>query len=114
MRKIAQIRLDDSALKRLMLHAAEDGVYLFGYNILADGNSLWDQWYETVADAEATALEEYGVTSADWQTIPDLLEGCQQDWIAPVRVKGRSEDSPQWSMLERLVAGQWVSLGSEL
>ncbi|AIZ62706.1 hypothetical protein PK28_01635 [Hymenobacter sp. DG25B] len=109
MRKIAQVAAPTSEVVRLMIHAdGDNGVYLFGYNTLEDSSSLWDYWFEKVADAEATA-EEYGVTGSDWQFIADPLENCQQDWITPVRVKGRAENQPQWGQFEKLVNNEWVA-----
>lgn len=107
MRKAALVTDADSELKRLMIHKTDEGVYLFGYNTAEDAGCFWDEWYESVAEAEA-ASEEYGVTPAAWQAIPDPLEGCQQDWIAPVRVKGRLEGRPLWGNFEKLVDGQWI------
>ena len=90
-----------------MIHETDSGVYLFGYNTARDAGCLWDLWHESVADAEA-ASEEYGVALVDWQTITDPLPDCQQDWIAPVRIKGRVEGMPQWGSLEQLVEGRWL------
>jgi len=110
MRAIALISQPQSEEKRLMIHATEGGVYLFGYDTIEDAPGLWDEWYETVADAKEAACEQYGVAEAAWQSIPDPLEGCQQDWIAPVRVKDRAEGNPQWGSFEQLVDDQWLSL----
>lgn len=85
MRKCAIIPQPASALKRLMIHEAEDGVYLFGFDTLEDSSCSWDEWHESVFEAEA-AGERHGVAPGDWRIIPDPLPGCQQDWIAPVRL----------------------------
>ncbi|RSK46616.1 hypothetical protein [Hymenobacter perfusus] len=107
MRKSAILPVPHPDLKRLMLYEDEHGVYLFGYNTLTDAGGLWDSWFETMADAEEAALENYGVASADWQCIADPLPDCQHDWIAPVRVIGRADGQPWWGHLEKLTDGQW-------
>lgn len=97
---------------RLMLYEDVQGAYLFGYKTLADAGCQWDTWFETVAAAEEAAFEEYGVSPADWHPIPEPLPHCQHDWIAPVRVQGRSEDKPQWGSFEKLVDEQWLPFSS--
>ncbi|WP_022825664.1 hypothetical protein [Hymenobacter norwichensis] len=111
MRKTAFITQPVSELKRLMMHETDGGVYLFGYNKIEDASCLWDEWYDSVAEAES-AGEEYGVAPTDWQVVPDPLEGCQQDWITPVRVKGHTDSQLQKSSFEKLVDGQWLPLTS--
>ncbi|MCB2406435.1 hypothetical protein [Hymenobacter lucidus] len=97
-----------------MIHEdGANGVYLFGFDKLEDSEGLGDDWFETVADADAAAAQKYNVTATDWQLISDPLEHCQQDWIAPVRVKGRPEGNAQWGQLEKRVNGQWVEFYPE-
>lgn len=96
-----------------MIHDCDAGVYLFGFDTLEDSGGRWDQWFESVADAEQAAHDEYGVAAADWQPIPDPLEHCQQDWIAPVRVKGRATGQPQFGHFEKLVNHEWVDFHPE-
>lgn len=108
MRYIATVAQPASEVKRLMIHDSPDGVYLFGFDNLTDGGALWDEWYETLADAQVVADTQYAVSASDWQIIPDPLENCQQEWITPVRIKGRNEGTPQWGQLERLENGIWV------
>ncbi|UOQ98199.1 hypothetical protein MUN81_01595 [Hymenobacter sp. 5317J-9] len=97
----------NSNIVRLMIHDAGNGVYLFGYDKLADSGGLFDDWYETVEDAQDAASREYQVAADAWAVIADPLEDCQQDWIQPVRVKGRDIGQPQYGQLERLVNGNW-------
>lgn len=113
MRQIARVPQPRSNVVRLMIHDCAKGVYLFGFDTPDDGGTLWDAWHETVAAAEAAALDEYGVATADWQPIPDPLEHCQQDWIAPVRVKGRADGQPQFGHFEKLVNHEWVDFHPE-
>ena len=42
--------------------------------------------------------------------IPDPEPGCQEDWIAPVRVRGRAEGRPEWGVFERYENGAWVAI----
>ncbi|MCC3156124.1 hypothetical protein LJ737_02690 [Hymenobacter sp. 15J16-1T3B] len=113
MRQIARVPQPTSDAVRLMIHDGADGVYLFGFDTLEDAGGRWDQWYETVAAAEEVAHAEYGVAPADWQAIADPLEHCQQDWIAPVRIKGCAEGQPQQGHFETLVNNEWVDFHPE-
>ncbi|MNP64748.1 hypothetical protein D3C76_1602670 [compost metagenome] len=87
-----------------------DGVYVFLYNTEKDGSGIADHWYETLEDAEETCLEIYCIGKNDWIIIPDPLEFCQHDIIAPVRVKGRNLGNPQWGNYEQLINGKWVEI----
>jgi hypothetical protein len=106
MRKIALLPTPQPNLKRLLLHEDAHDVHLFGYDTPEDAGCLWDEWVETVADAEKEAQERYQVAPAAWQTIADPLPDCQYDWISPVRVVGRSTGRPEWGKLEILTDGQ--------
>ena len=94
-------------VRRLMIYEDEHGVYLFGFNRVSDGGGLFDEWYETIADAKAAAYEGYQVALNAWTHIDDPIEHCQHDWIQPVRIKGRDIGKPEWGKAERLVNGQW-------
>lgn len=111
MRLIANIKHFESDVKRLMIYDSEDGVYLFGYDKEADSNAIWDNWFEKV-EYEIEASHDYGIEQNDWKEISDPLEGCQHDWIEPVRVKGRNIGKPDWGKLEKLVNGEWVEIKS--
>lgn len=115
MRKGALVPQPTTKVVRLLLHDdGENGVYLFSFDRLEDGDSCsGDEWYETVADAECVAQQKYHVAPESWQPLPAVVEHCQQDWIAPVRIKGREEGNPQWGKLERLVDGHWVDFQAE-
>ncbi len=96
-----------------MIHDCEDGVYLFEYEIIDDGPSSGDYWFEKLEMAFESCKENYGIDRDDWEPIPDPNEHCQQDWIEPVRVVGRSTGNPQWGRFERLVDGKWVELNAK-
>lgn len=112
MRAVATIR-GHRALKRAMLCTAEEGCYIFLYRQSSDGPCAYDYLEDDVPSAKSRCQEEYRISDGDWLEIPDLLPGCQQDWIDPVRVIGRSEGSPQWGQFERLENGRWVRVEAE-
>jgi len=110
MRYIAKTKIMNIEIKRLMIHDCDEGVYLFEYDIIDDGSSLGDCWFENLDMAFDSCKEDYGVDRDEWEQIPDPLEHCQQDWIKPVRVVGRSTGNPQWGRLEELVEGNWIEI----
>jgi hypothetical protein len=113
MRLVADVLPNAEGIKRLMILETEGGVYLFGFNRVPDSGGMWDEWYETVADAKEAGQEAYQVVAEVWTQIDDPCEHCQQDWIQPVRVKGRDTGRPEWGKLERLVNNQWVEFDPE-
>ena len=110
MRRVADVKSGHFQAKRVMLYEVDNGVYVFYYNSLDDYGSLGDAWYESTAMADEACRELYGIDPEDWTIIGDPLEGCQHDWIAPVRVKGRNLGAPQWGQFERLENGEWVDV----
>ncbi len=112
MRATALIR-NHPELKRAMLCTAQEGCYVFLYDRVEDGPCAYDHLQDDVASAKSFCAEGYGIEECDWTPICDLLPGCQQDWISPVRVVGRSEGSPQWGVFERLENGVWKRIGTE-
>lgn len=112
MRKIAKTR-NHSQIKQIILYDCDRGVYLFPCTSLEDGFAIGDEWYETLEIAEETCSKEYGITENDWNIIPDPPEGCQQDWIAPVRVISRNTENPHWVRLKKQVNGRWMEIELE-
>ena len=102
MRKIANLRTERHRVRRCMLFSSASEVLLFTYSSLEDWSCDADTWFESVEDAEAYCREELGVRDEDWTTLGDAPPGCQDDWIAPVRVPGSDAGEPQWGRLERL------------
>jgi hypothetical protein len=94
---------------RLMIYADEKNVYLFRYARAEDGPCDVDMWFETVADAQAAAGEEFDVSVHDWTEIDDPLEGCQHDWIEPVRITSWEVSETGELSCQRLVNGRWKS-----
>ena len=107
MRKIALTKRATDGVKRVMIHDTGEGVYLFGYRSLEDGPASFDKWYASLPEADLAAEESYDIEGEDWQVIPDPQENCQQDWIAPVRVKGRDTGNPEFGVFERFEQGEW-------
>lgn len=109
MRLIIKV-IGHAEIKRLMIYESGEGVYLFLYIIEEDGGCSSDLWFETVADALAAAKDDYEVSPEEWVEIPDPLEHCQHDWIAPAKIPGRETGNPQWGQLEVLKDGKWTQI----
>lgn len=84
----------------MVYDAGNDGVYLFLYRTVEDGPCHADYWFETPAAAVECAEAEFGIGPADWQSVPDPSPGCQDDWIAAVRVKRNAKGQPVWGGFE--------------
>ena len=96
MRKIAFISSENAPIKKLMIHKeGRKSVYLFGYDTVYESGCVFDSLFATIEDAEETCNEDYNLKPEDWIMISDLHNFCQQDYIMPVRVKGRETGSPQ-------------------
>lgn len=91
-----------------MLYLEESGVYLFYYNTETDASCVRDDWFEDIKSAYEYTAKVFSIPQNDWEVIPDPLPDCQQDFINPVRVKGRDIGSPEWGFFEKLVNGKWV------
>lgn len=107
MRKIAQAVRASDGIRRVMLFEGEGGTYLFLYTSLEDSHCDADEWYESTLEAEAVSKKRYGISETAWQIINDPLDGCQHDWIAAVRVKGRDVGKPEWGIFEKYESGTW-------
>ena len=114
MRKIALVRNNHPDVKRVIVYESDNGVYLFPCASLKDGSAIGDDWFANLSGVDKYCAEEYGIESKDWEYIDDPLDGCQHDWIVPVRVKGRNIGQPQWDSLERLENGVWKEFDPKL
>ncbi len=111
MRKIATIKNPKSEIKRLMLYETKpEGVYLFGFSKIEDSACDFDYLQDDLETVYEMAEEEYEVKEEDWNEINDPIEGCQDDWIKPVRVKGRNIEKPEWGSFEVLENGVWKEI----
>ena len=80
MRKLTFLKNQDITPK-LMVYESTEGVYLFGFDTLADTKCVWDQWFESVADADEYTNDTYGVLEDDWITVSDPCDNCQHDLV---------------------------------
>lgn len=96
-----------------MLCTADEGCYIFLYKKLEDGPCAYDYLQEDITTAKLQCSEDYGISQDGWTQIAEMIPGCQQDWIEPVRVAGRSEGNPRWGEFERLVNGEWSPIATE-
>jgi hypothetical protein len=76
-------------------------VYVFLVRSLDDGPCDADYWYEDIAGAERHATQALAA-ALDWQPIADPRPGCQDDWVAPVRVARNDAGLPVFGKFERL------------
>ncbi len=106
MRKISKVQR--SQIKRVMLSHSENGTYLFLYDCETDGPCIYDLWFESLEDLYEYCKTEFGIRTDEWNEIPDEPPGCQQDWIASVRIKGRDKEEPRFGEYERFDHGTWI------
>jgi hypothetical protein len=81
MRKIVTLRIPVNDIHRLMLLIYPSGIYLNLYLQMEDCTSDFDEWYETIEEAEASVRERFGVGPDDWIDIGDAPEDSRDDWI---------------------------------
>lgn len=111
MRKYAWLRkphknTDGSDTCRIMLYSAPEGFYLFEYSSPEAALSSSDRCYDSLDDLHDDwddLIDDNG-----WIEIEDPLPYCQDDALAPIRVKGRNLGKPEWGKYEILENGQWV------
>ena len=91
---------------KIMLFAAEEGFYLFGYlgpdAVVCSSDRLYDTLEDLYADWN-DLIDERG-----WTDMEDPLPGCQHDAFIPLRVKGRDTGDPEWGYYETLKDGKWI------
>jgi hypothetical protein len=110
MRKIANVKINNLNAVRLMLYnKGKQGVFVFVYQSNEDSACSWDCHFEDIESAYDLG-EKYGVNEKDWIAIGPVLKHCQDDWIKPVRIKGRAIETPLWGRFEVLIDNQWVDL----
>lgn len=110
MRKIATVKKSATNAVRLMIcDNGKEGVYVFGYHTKEDAPAAWDYHFSDLEDAYEMGID-YGIQKEDWQEIAAPQKYCQDDWINPVRIIGRSTGNPQWGKFEKLVDNQWIRI----
>lgn len=107
MRKLTFLRTPVDNKLKLILHDAEDGTFLYCYDRFQDTSCVSDLFFSTLAEAEEFCADTYSVEKDDWILLPETIEGCQDDFILPTRVKGRVTGNPMWGQYEILENGQW-------
>ena len=111
MRKIAKLNKSKDGIKRLMIYETNsEGTFLFGYDKEEDGPCCFDCCLSDIESAYEQAEIDYGIRMDDWIEISDPIDGCQDDWINPVRVKGRNIGKPEWGSFEKQENGEWVKI----
>jgi hypothetical protein len=107
-RKIAVVKTEDSSTKRVIVYETDLGTYVFPCATLEDGSATGDYWFEDLIQADDFCSENYGIHGDDWHLVDDPQEGCQHDWLSPVRIKTRSIDNRGTSTkMERYENGEW-------
>ncbi len=89
---------------------SDQEVLLFGYYKEDDGPADWERQFGDMDAVYAVAADEFGVERNDWNTIPDAMEGCQKDWINPVRVKKDAPGNSAEITFEALENGEWKAI----
>ncbi|MDR1942173.1 MAG: hypothetical protein LBQ47_07585 [Endomicrobium sp.] len=93
-----------------MICPDEMGIYLFLYKNEEDSYADEELLFETMEDVFDYAENVLKIHTKLWQDIPMHLEGCQQDWISPVRVLGRDKGNPEFGKFEKLVNNEWIPI----
>ena len=111
MRKYASLREplrrgESEETVKIMLYAAEEGVYLFEYSRPDAVQSDCDRFYESLEDLYDDWNER--IDERGWIELEDPLPYCQHDAFIPLRVKGRDIGKPEWGHFETLIDGRWI------
>lgn len=75
MRKVA-FTVELIGVLKLMIYNCDNGTYLFGYDTLADTSCAWDEWYESIEEAEERAYSMFNVTTEDWIVVEEPCSTC--------------------------------------
>jgi hypothetical protein len=94
-----------------MIHATLNNVYLFLYDAVDDRPCMADLAFNTMEEAEAHCQEMYQAGKDDWICISDPLPDCQDDFIRPIRVKGREAGDPKWGQFQYF-NGKWIDIST--
>ncbi len=97
----------------MIVEIEHNAALLFEFASEFDGGSKGDDWFESVSEAIACVIDDYGDSSITWFAAEDQQIHCQQDWITPARVPGRETGSPIFGRLELLVDDEWIEFNPE-
>jgi hypothetical protein len=81
MRKIANLGTPVEGIHRLMILDGCGGAFLYLYLQAEDGTCDYDEWYESVEQAEASVRDRFNVHHGDWIDIGDAPDDSRDDWI---------------------------------
>lgn len=88
-----------------------DAVIVYAYMVEEpDGPSFTARVYPNAEAALADMQDDWGIDEDAWREVPDQLSGCQDDWIAPVRIPRAANGGKLYHQWERLVDGEWVPI----
>jgi len=110
MRRVNYLQNPTGDIVRLMIYKSDEGVYVFGFDDLADTSSKWDNLFDDLEEAFEFCQDTYNTDNANWINIEDPYTDCQHDWIERVRIKGKEEGRPQWDQFEQLINGRWTEI----
>ena len=107
MRRLAVLPPSRGPSQRVIIHSTPCGTFVFGRAAPDDGPCDADHWFEHATQAEEFCGQTYGVRPEDWREIPEPPDGCQQDWVSPVR-RTTQAGAPSQVVFERREAdGVW-------
>jgi hypothetical protein len=70
-----------------MIYECSNKTFLFGFDSLADVPCVWDEWYESLEEAEERAAESFDVSTEEWIEISNPCPTCQHDLITHTGVQ---------------------------
>jgi hypothetical protein len=109
MRLVTYVQNPTDDTVRLMIYKSEEGIYVFGFDDLADNASKWDNLFQDLDEALEFCNHAYNVDNDKWIKIEDPQSNRQHDWIERVRIKGKEKGQPQWGQFEQLINGRWTN-----
>jgi len=110
MRKVIYLQNPTQDILRLMIYMSEEGVYVFGYDDLADNSSKCDNLFNDIAEALEFCQDNYNLGNENWISIEEPYLNCQHDWIGRVKVKDKESGKPKWGQFEQLINGHWTDI----
>ena len=120
MRKVAAVppaMAERTGITRMMLvsnpqphpYRDPDAVIVFAYLLQgAEGPSFTAWPFPGTAEALDYLRDAWGIPESAWQIVADQLPGCQDDWIAPVRIYRDEDEGKVFHRWQRLQDGEWV------
>ncbi len=88
-------------------------VVVFAYMLDEEDAPSFTAWAFENMEAAIERLKDFGVEEEAWREIPDQLPGCQDDWIAAVRIARAPDGSKLYKQWEQLVDGEWVLIDGQ-